>query len=341
MPVVPLRVLARARALRHAQPWFPGYSGRGMKHNTIKALVCAQASLCWKMNWRSDAPSQNEQIQELLCDYEQRSPETHAEAFDMESDLKDMFDACFSMRGWSRFAQIKHWIWLLCALSWFGRACCMTTYCPLVESLELPSTRRGWDADGLPKYVDLAFLDWKWRSKLCKDQPYLVRLHRNYLDARFCPVTWLLIYLHYLKKEIKRSTGPLFADDRSGHVGKVLKPARFQTAMMKLFDKCFLFTCTSHSIRRSAFQWCGRCGGQESVAKLTARHTPASSEFYKYMEDGCKKREKAESENDEGWIDPIFKSWVWKPGVPNVQPHAQDFQGARKRGASGNHRRDR
>ena len=37
--------------------------------------------------------------------------------------------------------------------------------------------------------------DWKHRSKPNKKKPYVIRIYRNYLDPRFCPVLWLLKWL--------------------------------------------------------------------------------------------------------------------------------------------------
>ena len=48
--------------------------------------------------------------------------------------------------------------------------------------------------------------DWKWRSKGNKGKRYSIRIHRNYLDARFCPVLWLLKWLSV--SGIK--SGPIF-----------------------------------------------------------------------------------------------------------------------------------
>ena len=57
--------------------------------------------------------------------------------------------------------------------------------------------------------------DWKWRSTAKKGQPYYMRLWRNYLDARFCPVYWLFTYLYYF--ELEGATGPIFQKSDGGH----------------------------------------------------------------------------------------------------------------------------
>ena len=41
--------------------------------------------------------------------------------------------------------------------------------------------------------------NWKGRKKSSINKPYPVKIHRNKLQqgTRFCPVFWLLTYLHY------------------------------------------------------------------------------------------------------------------------------------------------
>ena len=83
--------------------------------------------------------------------------------------------------------------------------------------MEFPEGARNWDADGLPKYIIIALREWKSRTKAynCKCPKtakcncgfaYKMFIHRNYLDSRFCPVTWLLMYWHYSHV----TAGPIF-----------------------------------------------------------------------------------------------------------------------------------
>jgi hypothetical protein len=51
--------------------------------------------------------------------------------------------------------------------------------------------------DGIPAWIDLGLVDWKCRTKKNKGKRYSIRLHRNHVDVRFCPVHWLLVYLKY------------------------------------------------------------------------------------------------------------------------------------------------
>ena len=81
----------------------------------------------------------------------------------------------------------------------------LTTFCPTVEDILLPEAHM-WDPDGLPKFIELGMRDWKWRSKANKGKRYGIRLWRNYCDAHYCPVFWLLFWLNYSGLK----SGPIF-----------------------------------------------------------------------------------------------------------------------------------
>jgi hypothetical protein len=90
-------------------------------------------------------------------------------------------------------------------------------------------------ACGLTHLFCLCFIrDWKHRSKPNKNKPYVIRIHRNYLDSRFCPVLWLLKWLVF--SEIK--SGPIYQTwDAKGGVykGASLKEDAWVGMTTKLF----------------------------------------------------------------------------------------------------------
>jgi hypothetical protein len=47
--------------------------------------------------------------------------------------------------------------------------------------IRLPEGQHEWDADGLPSYIEVAHLNWKWRRKANVGKKYWLKLHRNYL----------------------------------------------------------------------------------------------------------------------------------------------------------------
>jgi hypothetical protein len=235
-----------------------------------------------------------------------------AEAFDMVGDLKHMFDICHSMRYWGGFKRLLNWTMVLFILAVIGRASCVCEFCPLIENIRFPKRAKDYDADGMPKFIEIGFHDWKARQSKYKGQLYYVFLRRNYLDQRVCPVFWLLCYLRY----DGRTTGPIF----------VRKSQTFCKMVKRLFRMSGLPRCSSHSFRRTAFQWAARCGGELMAIKLLARHTYNSNCFVVYMQEGYKITYDFDEDEEQ---DPIFTFWVWEPATPNQQPFAQDFSGGR------------
>ena len=84
-------------------------------------------------------------------------------------------------------------------------------YCPSVESLEIPTQRKDWCDDNIPKWIKLGLPHWKGKKILAIWKFYL---HRNMVDVRFCPVTHVMLWLN--ASEIKR--GPLFPKIRNGNL---------------------------------------------------------------------------------------------------------------------------
>ena len=196
-------------------------------------------------------------------------------------------------------------------------------YCPTFEDTYLPEAESQWDADGLPKYIEIGLLRWKTRTTANQGKRYGMRLHRNYLDSRFCPVTWLLMWLHH--SGIKE--GPLFQQIITGGRpnGHALAESTWRKATIKMFAAAGLYKyahvdedtghrvpaqgVTNHGIRRAACQWAGRCGGSE-VDVMNNGRWKTVAEMIKYMAQGATTRNRHEL--DMG-TDPIFKTWVWKP----------------------------
>ena len=195
------------------------------------------------------------------------------------------------------------------------------TFCPTVEDTKLPEAESQWDSDGLPKWIEIGLRDWKTRSRCHEGKRYGMRLHRNYLDSRFCPVTWLLTWLHFSGIE----KGPLFQSSVGGNLtGETMSIIQWTGATTKLFTAAGLYfpahtnaegvkidACgvTNHGIRRSATQWAGRCGGRQLDVMNNGRWRTLE-EMAKYMAQGATRRR--QHEQDSG-VDPIFSTWVWKP----------------------------
>ena len=143
----------------------------------------------------------------------------------------------------------------------------------------IPSPESGaqWDSDGLPKYIEVALREWKTRTTCHMGKKYKMRLWRNYLDPRFCPVTWLVTWLHY--SDIRNC--PLFQSFEGGRPsGTHMSTTQWTGATGRLFTAAGLYEpghytegveeemgewvpaagVTNHGIRRSVCQWASRCG---------------------------------------------------------------------------------
>lgn len=182
--------------------------------------------------------------------------------------------------------------------------------------------------------------DWKWKSKKNKKNRYSIRVHRNYLDARFDPVFWLLSWLAFSGI----TSGPIFQHLNQDVVtGNALNESQWVSMTQRLFTQAssqhtpllfdlsslyaplpFLQTglytpadkttntkaagCTNHAIRKSSVQWAGRCLGAALDAKNNGRWKTFDI-MALYHAQGSARREKL-CEN--GGKDPIFGMWVWK-----------------------------
>jgi hypothetical protein len=172
------------------------------------------------------------------------------------------------------------------------------------------------------KWIETGLRDWKTRTRAHAGKRYAMRIYRNYLDPRFCPVTWLLIALHYSGI----TSGPLFqtTDSEGKPSGTAHSEGHWENTTKRLFTAAGLYTAghkgadgsyikpvgvTNSGIRRSAAQWAGRCAGREIDCANNGRWK-TYTEMARYMGQGAKRRQG--HEND-GGQDPIFSMWVWKP----------------------------
>ena len=160
-----------------------------------------------------------------------------------------LFDTCFNTDTFRTFKKrVNVWNRLLVQFSVIGRASDVTTYCPLKESLSFTTDEHDYLADGLPRFLEIQWKDWKSRPLWHKLQipHYKQRIYANHLDSRFCPVTWLKIHW-----ELEANA--------DGPICSKCTPDTYRRDLRKLFG-IHGFDYTSHSIRRSGAQWARRCG---------------------------------------------------------------------------------
>ena len=129
---------------------------RARKYNTIKFYKGGIASTHSEMGLETDVTC-TAIITRQMQQYEEVDDESCAVAFDMEADLPKLFDAVWSLQGWSMLKRIRCWAMFLVACCICARASCLTTFCPSLETMQLPP-RRKWEKDGLPAYIILHFM---------------------------------------------------------------------------------------------------------------------------------------------------------------------------------------
>ena len=287
------------------------------KHETIKTYLGAISATCTEFSIPEPPHKSDPDLHEKLKLWKDADEVAQAHPFDFVDDLPKLWAACWTIKSWSKTRALKNWAMFLISICMFARASDVTTHCPLVEDTRLPPEGM-WDDDGLPQFVEVCMKDWKSRSRSKKGKPYYMRIWRNYKDARFCPVYWLLTYLKYSNV----TSGPIF-----GMNGKFMAPDVWTNQTDALFKKAGLYTpkhfdqekqvlvqkwgCTNHSIRRSAAQWAGRCDAREVDVRNAGRWR-TMEELAHYMAQGAMLSEKAMEASASG-TDPIYDIWAFRP----------------------------
>lgn len=240
-----------------------GTIGEKKTGGTIRVYVGAIGATCREMKCMSP-PTDDPDLQVIISKYEDLDGHKESPTFDMVMYMPLIYTAVFNMRGWSFEYMLMSWTMILVAMCLMARAADITTYCPTIEDIELPVSENLWDVDGLPAWIDLGLRDWKWRSTKNKGKRYSIRCHRNYVDQRFCPVYFILLWLSYTGL----TTGPLFQKKKNQKfTGQVLSEDAFTSISRRVFTAVGLYTpgnsekktkpsgCTTHAWRRLACQW--------------------------------------------------------------------------------------
>ena len=205
---------------------------------------------------------------------------------------------------------IKTMFLMYCAC--IGRASLFTRFCPLVEDIELSEEM---DVDGYPQWIVLMIRYWKGNAD-GKRRPQRLKIFRNYIDVRFCPIVNLFLWL----KLYDITSGPIFpacnslftAIQKDAHGNTFFNtPGWWENQLKKLFvfTGGQLIACTSHSIRKSCTIWAIRSGYESLFIRLVGRWSSTSDSFMEYVQQGID--EKADMFNS-GATDPIYLIWVFQ-----------------------------
>ena len=272
-------------------------------------------------------------IKDSAAKYEVTS---RAPKIDFSVTLPLMYEANFSEQNNKCFLEkLRDWVCILVTCVIMARPSEVCEYCPTVESVEIPTQRKDWCDDNMPKWIKLGLPHWKGKKNLALWKFYL---HRNMVDVRFCPVSHLMLWLN--ASEIKR--GPLFPKIRNGHilVAFRIKSVTIDQRTMnqwvcekndsqvhmsydefasttkhlfnliaELYQMPEYMSVTPYSYRRSACVWGARSGAREFEIRFAGRWDGSSRHFSAYMEEGFNLYNLSLNANE---LDPLRKLWVWK-----------------------------
>jgi hypothetical protein len=181
--------------------WVVSLKKKKMKSGTIRVYVSALNAFSAKYGKGCLGPK----YQRCITMWEKECGSKATCAFDMVEDLGKLYSVCWSMKGWGEERKLLCWTMFLVSICMFARASEVTRFCPLLEDMELPAGTI-WDRDGYPPYIYLVLRNWKKRSAPNVGKPYKIKIWRNYMKACYCPVFFLLKWLHYSEL----SSGPIF-----------------------------------------------------------------------------------------------------------------------------------
>ena len=284
----------------------PGFTPSWQKISTIK-VVMGNVHGALKYYDGGVPHSVNSQPLEQAIKSWEQDPDFGAKTakpFDMVTDTEAAYMGLASTQKFSWpvltvDSRVKYWSMFLVMIVACARASCVSTYVPTMENIVLPEAHL-WDADGLPAWIELGWLDWKSRNGGNRNKRFGIMLHRNYLDSRFCPVFWLMSWLW--RSGI--TTGPIWGDDETN------KPKTVEKAMKFIVSFMTVAGLTCHSIRKTGAQWIGRCHGDSSDCMLAGRwNTPQM--VARYIGDGHKRAHDFGEVGSEHQ-DPIYHTWFWK-----------------------------
>lgn len=268
------------------------YSGHMLKNSTIKTRLANIAGIMKKFGESGDS-LYSPQLTSCMAEWADEDETVQAPAFDMHKDMMKAFDGMTAAK-WTSYDKLRYWSLLLVQICCMGRTSCMTEYAPTLEDISLPAAAEMWDTDGLPKYINVGWRDWKSRKKSSKNKLYNIMLWRNHLDPRFCPVTWLMCWIKYSGLKSGKVWGAMCSDLWTR------KLAMFYGFMGKP-------ECTPHSIRRTAAQWAARCGDMGWGPRNAGRWRNWGTVMI-YIAQGS-----AQARNYPEGKDPILTTWFFKP----------------------------
>ena len=314
--------------------------GRGASHPSIIKLQQSCNYLHHRASMLHLSPTNSPDVKERFKVSSRNYKPNGAPSVDPIDFLPRMFEACFVKDKKSILEKVRNWQMILLSISHFYRPSEACQYCPLVSSVELPKSKADIDVDGVPKWLVLSLSEWKGRKSNGK---YEMLLYRNYVDVRFCPVVWLLLWIQMsgikqgpiicrIDADTKHpfiacKTGIMHTDkgnhytvylDHSNRIVNILYD-EYSSILRRLFSLAGYRGLKPYTIRKFSVKWGARCGAKDWHLKNTGRWQKTSSHFHAYVQEGISESEQYCSN---GKIDEIRKLWVYRPTTfhKNIAP---------------------
>jgi hypothetical protein len=263
------------------------------------------------------------QINNLIKTYEDEDEVTKAVSFLPEVAFPKLWDALWRMK-WSHEKKVAIWSRFLTQFGTIARASDVTgSYCPKFSTCSTPTNPDDWTEDGMPSWIELTWTCWKARPANQKREPYLIRLHHNPKHLQYCPVHWLIAHWTLRDDDLDNANAPMFT--RLGSI-------QYQKALSDLFKEAgqHCEACSSHSVRRSAAQWAGRCGADVCTIKNIGRWI-CLTHLLKYVSEGVQVHLIMMS--DFRGADPIFEFYPFnvKTAVSAIEATASELRAMQAR----------
>lgn len=197
----------------------------------------------------------------------------------------------------------------MAAFGYAARGSCISgEYMPLIENMK-PTEPVFFDRDGVQSVLHIGLHGWKKRHNRRLQTIYYIKLHRNYVNPRYCPVTWLLLHL----KTQGKLTGPLFA----GKDGTAISSAVWKAMLSRWFHLAGLVDKKSHALRAGAIQSAARQNARLWEILAMSRSSSVQRALV-YLQEAAALGEAAKNAVHGGRsYDPIYDIVVWKPVVDN------------------------
>jgi hypothetical protein len=224
------------------------------------------------------------------------------------------YDAIMNNPQWDDVQKAMYRAQHIVHINIIGRASDVSTNCPNVEDIVFSDHKSEWNRkDQISDWVQITLHSWKGVRKIS----YPMKLWRNFLDPKWCPV---LAITHWLALSCLIK-GPLFpnlvstkisdgdyvkvpliahhqetVDNGKGTSMTVWKTVDGQNVNMhvdaysEVLNTIFLLSghkgATTHTIRRSAAQWAARCGAELYQILNAGRWKESSTSWQKYIKSG-------------------------------------------------------